>query len=389
MEGRQAQQQSGIMSQLKLSLTRDPRIATPNKQQLANEEKTSPAAIINLVGGVKSSSSASVSKPTLTQTHLFAKPKVSPIPVLKSNTGVQSNAESVAITPQAKPQPSPRTQPSKPLPAHAKLIKASAVNVVSRAKVPATSMVSHIRAPGTQVMSQVPVTQVTSHIKVPGTRVVSHVKAPASQVKSPFLQEAKPPSVLFPKVESGQGHSSKISSGAMKSPPLLKEAGKRKLSPEKTITVTLPTSLAVLATSQHSLVTTSTKPQTITVKIPPSLLTNPFLSSSSALPAANLKLASSSAPSLPTKTTSSLPAPPKKKIPKLAATTSVAPSKSHASSSNHPLSPPKPKRAKVMKTAVLPISRIKTIMKTNVQSSQPSLQLSQDSVMMITKAAVS
>lgn len=40
-----------------------------------------------------------------------------------------------------------------------------------------------------------------------------------------------------------------------------------------------------------------------------------------------------------------------------------------------------------MKTAVLPISRIKTIMKTNVQSSQPSLQLSQDSVVMITKAA--
>lgn len=49
---------------------------------------------------------------------------------------------------------------------------------------------------------------------------------------------------------------------------------------------------------------------------------------------------------------------------------------------------PKAKRAKSMKTALLPMSRIKTIMKTNIQSTQTSPQLSQDSVLIITKATV-
>lgn len=45
-----------------------------------------------------------------------------------------------------------------------------------------------------------------------------------------------------------------------------------------------------------------------------------------------------------------------------------------------------PPKAKRPRTALLPLSRIKTIMKTNMQTSQP--QLSQDSVMVITKATV-
>jgi hypothetical protein len=53
------------------------------------------------------------------------------------------------------------------------------------------------------------------------------------------------------------------------------------------------------------------------------------------------------------------------------------------------LSPPKPKKSKVTKTALLPISRVRTIMKTNVQSSQPNLQLGQEAVMVIAKATVS
>lgn len=54
------------------------------------------------------------------------------------------------------------------------------------------------------------------------------------------------------------------------------------------------------------------------------------------------------------------------------------------------LTPPKPKKPKNSKTtAALPISRIKTIMKTNTQSLQNGLQLSQDSVLVIAKAAVS
>lgn len=53
------------------------------------------------------------------------------------------------------------------------------------------------------------------------------------------------------------------------------------------------------------------------------------------------------------------------------------------------LHPPKPKKPKAAKTGLLPLSRVKTIMKTNIQSSQPNLQLSQDSVLLITKATVS
>lgn len=48
-----------------------------------------------------------------------------------------------------------------------------------------------------------------------------------------------------------------------------------------------------------------------------------------------------------------------------------------------------PPKAKKVKTALLPISRIKTIMKTNMQSPQPTPQLSQESVLVITKATVS
>ena len=44
-----------------------------------------------------------------------------------------------------------------------------------------------------------------------------------------------------------------------------------------------------------------------------------------------------------------------------------------------------PKRQQV----ILPVTRIKTIMKTNVKSSQSSLNVGQDSVMVIAKATVS
>ena len=47
-----------------------------------------------------------------------------------------------------------------------------------------------------------------------------------------------------------------------------------------------------------------------------------------------------------------------------------------------------PPKAKRIKTAQLPMSRVKTIMKTNIQSSQPAPQLSQESVLVVTKAAV-
>ena len=54
-----------------------------------------------------------------------------------------------------------------------------------------------------------------------------------------------------------------------------------------------------------------------------------------------------------------------------------------------PLTPPHPKRARRQTAVLLPISRVRTIMKTNFQSSKNGPQLGQESVPIVCKAAVS
>ena len=51
--------------------------------------------------------------------------------------------------------------------------------------------------------------------------------------------------------------------------------------------------------------------------------------------------------------------------------------------------PPKPKRAKTVTSTGLPQSRVKTIMKTNIQSSQNTVNTGQESVAVVSKATVS
>ena len=51
--------------------------------------------------------------------------------------------------------------------------------------------------------------------------------------------------------------------------------------------------------------------------------------------------------------------------------------------------PPKPKKLKTVQSGGLPPNRVKTIMKTNIQSHQSSLNISQESLAVVTKAAVS
>ncbi len=71
------------------------------------------------------------------------------------------------------------------------------------------------------------------------------------------------------------------------------------------------------------------------------------------------------------------------------ATVSMASSTMHVEASNPVLNPPQPKKCRRQTAAVLPVSRVRTIMKTNFQSSKSGPQLGQESVPIVCKAAVS
>lgn len=412
------------MSQLKLTLTRDPRVSTPKRQFPSTGEKVSSSvAVVDLVGGASSSKPVSP-YPALNQTHLFTgKPKLLPVvPRLTVVPGKTGSALSETVPTQPRQEIIGKTsEPSQSsLSGHTKLFKSTfpLSHTKSPSSQPLPSQFAHAKSPLSPHPSPLSSrTKPSLLAKVPTSLPhISHAKplplphaSHAKPLPSPNASYAKSPShakpLLLPhasydklpshgrpslsphaKLPSPAKPPSLQSSHAQHPPRVTSKTTKVNHPGVKTITVKLPPSL--LGSVSLPVITSSATPtfksthgvpitsQMITVKLPslPTSTTTPFIRTSSSLPHAKMNHPPFS--------------------------TSVT----HATDGDQSLSPPKPKKQKVMKTgcdptlskkpkvvktSLLPISRIKTIMKTNIQSSQPSLQLSQEAVLLIAKATVS
>lgn len=94
--------------------------------------------------------------------------------------------------------------------------------------------------------------------------------------------------------------------------------------------------------------------------------------------------------SVPTKLPAKLPKIPKKVTNSIAGTTKSPQVRQPENGVNDiDIQPPKPKKANVTGNSSLPLSRVRTIMKTHVQSSQNIVNTGQESVAIITRATVS
>lgn len=429
----------GIMSQLKLTLTRDPRVPTTlTKVEEVKVPTSSSVAVVNVVGGAKPSSPPAHS--TLTQTQLFTgnRKSLPVVPRLKSDTAVfgRTNPDSQCTSEKIQsPQRVHHTKPShmkpgagynsasQPLPfLHVTTQQSSHTkSPPSRTKSPPSrpphtnappSRSPHTKSPPSQVKalplqspSSKPPPLQSAHAKLPPSSS-PHLKRPPNHSSQSPLAKVPPSHSAHVKLPPSQTPHAKLAplqcahskSALVKSPPLLsKVAGKNTITSSTGSTTSNRASTIsnkANTTSNNASYKASSKAntaeiKTITVKLPPSLvgrsLSFPVMTSSAvltsrpnptyALPNTSQAIMVKFPPSLIT--SSALP---------LLKTPATAPS---THKEDPALSPPKAKKAKVTKTALLPISRIKTIMKTNVQSSQPSLQISQDSVLVIAKAAVS
>lgn len=337
---------------MKLTLSRDPRItpvkippvkSPPMKSPTSPQEKkktVSPSvAVINLVGGANKPPAAATVSPKppkkLTQTHLFPKAKAVVVPKLKSDV-------EGGISPTSQPvRPSSTTHPV--LPSTSQPIRPSST---SHPVLPSTSQPVLPSSTATQILP------------------LAHKHSDSTSKQLPPLQKTKsfpPPLIKLPAQSQPNIVPSKSNASAT-------IPASKKISPTKILVNPI---LPAGKVSPTKVLVTSTQPagkanSTKTFATP----SPPVINLGSTLPLSKATL------SLPaTESNGPRSSPPLPKIPKT--------SPPH----EDPLLPPKAKKPKTSFTRI-PISRVRTIMRTNVNRN-PQNPVGQESILVIAKATVS
>ena len=339
------------MNQLKLTLTRDPRVKTPIKKASAEAMDKIP-----IVGGTKTSSSTQKEvrspqfrkNPTITQIFEPNKSPLPAIPKLKSDTDAKISGRK---------RPLSQTE------------KYSRQEEKSQSH-PANQTLSQFDKPPPPLI-KVPSNSSTSNDPCTGSRADSGGSR-ANSGSSP-LKPCK--TSIFPST------SLKVDTSLKRVGTSSSKGGSDLLTADSLLLKNASVLLKIGSNPKTNSSIIQSLIDPVPLKIDCSFLKSGLLpqktnAATSSVPSKASKERSVMDPLVSSKASKERPLVPSKECP-------LAPSKA---SKEHYLLPPKAKKAKT--APLLPISRVKTIMKTNIQSSQTGM-IGQDSVLVITKAAVS